>query len=188
MADIPVLEFSRPFAPEALEALGDELARGEADEAERTALAGRLQVPDVRDLNFAFKATPTGEGGWRITGMVEAELVQTCVVTLEPITKRLSEAVDRRFVPAAHLPPVLPGGDFELDAVTADGPDGFTNSIDLGEVAAEAVALAIDPYPRRPDAGFEGVIAAPEGVEPLTDEAARPFAGLASLKARLPRS
>ena len=184
MAYAPVPEFSRAFTADQLTAQAGTVLTGEADAAECAALAARFNLPAVRSVRFALQAEPTGAGGWRITGSVEAGLTQTCVVTLEPVETEVAEAVDRRFVPRDQLPPLPPGAERELDAATADGPDGYDDSIDLGEIAAEAVALAIDPYPRHPDAEFASLIASPAGAEPLTDEAARPFAGLAALKAR----
>ena len=57
-----------------------------------------------------------------------------------------------------------------------DPPDPIVDGkIDLGALAAEFVALALDPYPRKPGARFE-----PVDVEP--DRERIPFAGLARLK------
>jgi hypothetical protein len=182
------VEFSRPIDPDALRARVGQPLTGEATEAEREALARRYGVPAVLSLSYTLTPSALGEDGWRFTGTVEARLTQTCVVTLEPVETSLLESIDRRFVPASTLPPVPEGGELEFDADADDGPDGYEDAIDLGEVAAETAALAIDPYPRRDDATFEGVLAAPSGAEPLTDEAARPFAGLAALKGRLSRS
>lgn len=181
----PAPEFSRPMAPEALEARGDTVIVGEATATECAALARRFDVPRVLALAFRFTASPFGKGGWRLTGHAEARLEQTCVVTLEPIETVVAESVDRRFVRARDLPPPAPGSETELDAAMADGPDGYDDRIDLGEVAAEAIALGIDPYPRRSDAEIVRVQTGPAGVAPLTDEAARPFAGLAALKQRV---
>jgi hypothetical protein len=53
---------------------------------------------------------------------------------------------------------------------------------------AEALALALPDYPRAPDAELEaGQFAAP-GVAPMTDDEAKPLAGLAALRDRLRRS
>jgi uncharacterized metal-binding protein YceD (DUF177 family) len=188
MAKAPQPEFSRPRTPEQLAAQAETAFAAQADSAECAALARRFGVPAVRALSFALGAAPQAGGGWRITGTVDARLVQTCVVSLEPVETEIAETVDRRFVPQAQLPAPAPGSEMELDAAMTDGPDGFGDSIDLGEIAAETVALAIDPYPRHPDAQFDGAIVGPAGTQAMTDEAARPFAGLAALKARRPES
>ena len=53
-------------------------------------------------------------------------------------------------------------------------------SIDIGEAAAETLALALDPYPRAPDAGEALKAAGVKG-----EEEAGPFAALAALKGKL---
>lgn len=184
MQPLTVPEFSRPLTPEALERSEGETLAAEADTAERAALAERFGVPAVLSLGYRARATRWGRDGWRIVGQAEARLEQTCVVTLEPVETVVTEPFDRRFVPESALDRPSPGGELELDSAMVDGPDGFSGSIDLGEIAAEAVALGIDPYPRREGAEVGRVLSGPKGAEPLTDEAARPFAGLAALRRR----
>ena len=182
MAPMPSPEFSRPMTAEALAAQADRPITGEANPAECAALAARFDVPKVKALRFSLRAHPHGSGGWRLEGRAEARLEQICVVTLEPLETIVDEPIDRRFVPARDLPAAAPGSETELDAEMADGPDGFDGTVDLGEVAAEAIALGIDPYPRREGAEVGQVLTGPAGTEPLTDEASRPFAGLSVLK------
>lgn len=174
----PRPEFSRSVAVATLGA-GAPL-EGAADADERAALAARYAVPAVRALSYAAQAAPWGPGGWRIHGAVTAELTQVCVVTLEPVETSFTEPFERFFAPPGRL-------DAAADLLDPDGEETVEplgETLDLGEIAAEAAALAIDPYPRKPEAAFEGVLKGPPGAEPLTDEAARPFAGLATLKAR----
>jgi hypothetical protein len=71
-----------------------------------------------------------------------------------------------------------------LNADARDDLDALGEAIDVGEIAAEQAALGIDPYPRSDGAAFEGRIHGPPEAEPLTDEAARPFAKLAALRDR----
>jgi uncharacterized metal-binding protein YceD (DUF177 family) len=174
----PRPEFSRP-APVGTLGAGAEIV-GEADAAERAALARRYDVPAVRSLRFTAAARPWGPGGWRIVGRVSAELTQTCVVTLEPVDTRFEESFERFLAPAERLE----AAEELLDPEADEAPEPLGESIDFGEIAAEAAALAIDPYPRRPDAAFDGAIKGPPGVAPMTDEDARPFARLAALKDR----
>ena len=54
-------------------------------------------------------------------------------------------------------------------------------AIDLGETVAQQFALALDPYPRCPDASIEALGAEPQGARP---EEGGPFAALARLKRR----
>ena len=55
--------------------------------------------------------------------------------------------------------------------------------VDLGEVAVQTLSLALDPFPRHPDADR---ILAEKGV--LSEEAAGPFAMLAKLRGGKPAS
>jgi hypothetical protein len=167
-------EFSRIVATDALHP--DDVVTGEAKEGERAALATRYSVPAVRALKFRATARPWGPGGWRVDGVVDAALTQTCVLTLEPVDTTLSEPFRRYYAPARRM------GETEGLLPEDEAPDPLGAGIDFGEAAAEAAALAIDPYPRRPDAAFDGVLVAPPGGAPLTDEAVRPFARLAVLK------
>lgn len=175
MSNHPAPEFSRPVAVARLPDGGPLL--GEASAEECRALAQRYRTPAVRALRYTAQATPWGPGGWRVAGVVDAALTQTCVVTLEPVDTAFSEPFERFFAPASRLD----------DAMALLGPDAdeevmaLGDAIDVGEIAAEAAALAMDPYPRRPDAAFEGAVSGPPGVAALTDEAARPFASLATL-------
>lgn len=171
-------EFSRPIAVEAL-AAGAVFSDAAAPE-ECAALARRFGVDGVRALSFRIEASPWGPGGLRLRGLAEARLAQVCVVTLEPLETAVSEPVDRFLAPAGRLEAAQALLDPDLD----EAPEPLGGSVDLGEIAAEAVALAIDPYPRAPGAAFEGARSAPPGVAPLTDEQTRPFAVLAALKAR----
>jgi len=59
-------------------------------------------------------------------------------------------------------------------------PDGW---IDLGELAAEQLGLAIDPYPRKPDAEVPAEWKGELAAAPAAVERPNPFAALEKLKA-----
>ena len=174
----PAPEFHRPVA---IADLGESAGRAmaaEAGEAERDALARRYGVEAVPALSLEAEIAPWGPEGWRVEGRVRARIAQTCVVTLEPLVSEIDEPLRRWFAPEAALAAAAA----RLTAEQRDDLEALGEAIDLGEIAAEAAALAIDPYPRRPGVAFEGRIHGPPEAEPLTDEAARPFAKLAALK------
>lgn len=177
MSNHPTPEFSRSVAVARLDAGAP--MQGVASTDECGALAARYAVPAVRALSYAAQAAPWGPGGWRIHGVVTAALTQVCVVTLEPVDTAFTEPFERFFAPPGRLDAAAG----LLDPEGEETVEPMGESLDIGEIAAEAAALAIDPYPRKPEAAFGGVLKGPPGVEPLTDEAARPFAGLATLKA-----
>ena len=114
------------------------------------------------------------------SGRVKAALEQRCVATGEPLAVRVDEAFDLRFIPA----PVTAGGDeeFELGADELDTLFHDGQAIDLGAAIADSLALALDPYPRSPNAE-----AALREAGVISEEEAGPFAALAALKGKLAR-
>lgn len=145
----------------------------DAGAAEREALARELGIPAIERLHAELTVTPK-RGGARVRGHVSATVVQTCVVSLDPFEAVVEEDVGVRFS-RQKAPP--PGAEIDLDAVSEDGPEPLEGDIiDVGALAAEHLALGLDPYPRMPGVTFEDIVEAPE------DEARpSPFAGLAGL-------
>ncbi|MEO0681152.1 MAG: DUF177 domain-containing protein [Pseudomonadota bacterium] len=170
-------EFSRPLRTAKLPPDGADAA-DKATEAERAALALRYDVAELRRMSFEARIRPMGDG-WRVTGTARARVVQACVVTLEPVVQPIEERFDRRLQPGVPAPDL---SDLDPDE-EADPPEPLGEWIDPAEMAAEAVALAIDPYPRAGGVDFDGVGASPPGTRPPERE--KPFAGLAALRARL---
>jgi len=73
----------------------------------------------------------------------------------------------------------------EMPEDEAAEPLGTT--IDPAQVMAEALALALPLYPRKPDVERVVVDVTEPGKRPMTDEDVKPFAGLAGLRDRLNR-
>lgn len=138
----------------------------EATEAERTALARRLGIPAVERLLCRFRLRRSAPGILDADGMLEARVVRTSVVTLDDFAQDVAEAFQLRFVPAGQE-----SGDEDLEAPDEIAYEG--TALDLGEAAAEQLALALDPYPREP-----GAVVPEESGEP----APAPFAALARLR------
>lgn len=157
--------------------------RLEADAAARASLAKRFRIPAVLSLAADLQLMPEAvPGHFRLQGRLEAEVEQTCVVSLEPMRQRVREQFERRFAPDS---PVAAAGtkaeedDAEwLDPDAEDPPEPIPGGrLDLGEIVAEELALGLDPYPRRPDAVL------PMGYAPPAEEGkVSPFAALAKLK------
>jgi uncharacterized metal-binding protein YceD (DUF177 family) len=153
------------------------------DEAEAARLARLLDARSVRKMRLAGELCPEGDG-WRLEARLGATVVQTCVVTLEPVTTRIDLPLRRLFVPFATN-----GSEIEVGPEDDDEIEPLGEAIDLGLVAIEALALALPAYPRRSDADLGSATAAPPGADPDTgseaDGTTRPFAGLAALRDRL---
>lgn len=134
-----------------------------ADAEERAGLASLWSILDVKALSATFEVRRWKRDGVRLKGRVTADVVQACVVTLEPVESHIDEPVEVVFVPEgsklARLPLASESGEMLLDPDGPDAPEIFTgDSIDAGAAAAEHVALALDPYPRKADVGFGGHI------------------------------
>ncbi len=139
---------------------------------ERAALARAFGLPEIRRLEAALDLKPWGREGLSVTGEVSAEVVQACVVTLEPFASEVREEVDVRYAADEQGPET--GGEHEADL---DAPDLLVNgTADLGALVAEYLVLGLDPHPRKP-----GVAAPAEGESP--EGTHRPFAGLDALVA-----
>ena len=67
-------------------------------------------------------------------------------------------------------------------------PKGLTAEIDLTAILTEELALNLPLYPRAADTVTTSETFAAPGVEPMTDAEAKPFAGLAALRAKLGRT
>ncbi len=170
-------EFSRL---ERLDTIGGEdrtvTVAAEADE--RAALARRFDLLGIERLegDFTVRRDPAGV---LVRGTVRAAVAQSCSVTGDPLHATITEPVALRFVaPGADGDDEVELGSDSIDTVELEG-----GGVDLGEVAAETMALALDPFPRSPRA--EAVLRA-AGV--LSEEEAGPFGALAGLKAKLAAS
>jgi len=150
----------------------------------RAALAARLGLLDLRKLSLRGEIAPDGPRGWRLDAALGATVVQRCGVTLAPVTTRIDETVTRRYAPDVAAPGDLPGTEMEMPADDTLEPLGAV--IDLDAVLAEALALALPPWPRAEGAALDTAAAGPGGAGDAPDAAPRrPFAGLGALRDRL---
>ena len=141
-----------------------------ADESERAALAADLDLPAIHRLEGRFRVTGQTDRV-RVVGTVDASVDQTCVVTLDVFTSDVMEDVEVEFAQGGGVRAAAVDLDLETDP-----PDELRGDhIDLGAIAAEFLALGLDPYPKKPGATFEG------GADEI---AGGPFDKLAALRPR----
>ncbi|APE43741.1 hypothetical protein BOO69_10190 [Sulfitobacter alexandrii] len=145
-------------------------------------IAQELDLSALRKLSFEGKVSPLGRDDWELTGTLGATVVQPCVVTLEPVTTRVDTQVVRRYL-ADYVEPEEP----EVEMPEDDTSEPLGAWIDPGAVMIEALALSVPDYPRAEGAELGAVVHTEPGQKPMTDEDAKPFAGLADLKAKLDR-
>jgi uncharacterized metal-binding protein YceD (DUF177 family) len=150
----------------------------EADQATRAAVADVGGLREVLSVQASFDVTPMRGGRFHVTGDVRARIGQTCVVTLEEMESDIDEPIDLIFAPPDQIPEMAALVDEaeESDEETPDPPEPIENGIiDLGRIATDALYLAVDPYPRKPDAVFEPLVEAPNPED-------HPFAALKALQ------
>jgi uncharacterized metal-binding protein YceD (DUF177 family) len=180
-AEFPTVPFSRPYRTAALRRDAETAFRIAAEPEERAALARYLDVDRIDRLTLAGFITPEPGDGWRIRGRLVAEIVQSCVVTLEPVAARHDAEIERQYVPAEAQ---RPAREVVLAHDDEDLPDPYTDVIDPAALAVESLSLMIDPYPRAAGATSELARYAASGPAEQEEEPRRPFAGLAVLKGR----
>lgn len=124
-----------------------------AGEKERAALAAAYGLVAVKHYRAELLVSLWKRKGVKVCGAVEADIVQQCVVTLDPIENHVAETVEAVFLPEDSKLGRLGfdgGGEIVLDAEGPDSPETFSgDTIDVGALAEEFFGLAIDPYPRK---------------------------------------
>ena len=149
----------------------------EPDANERASHAEALDISGIRKLRFTGTLKPQGKRDWRLDGALGATVVQECVVTLNPVTTRIDEKITRVYL--ADMDEPIIG---EVEMPEDESIDPLPETVDLVEVMMESLSLALPPFPRADDASLGEAIFSEPGVKPMTDEDARPFAGLQGLK------
>lgn len=151
----------------------------EADAEQREALAREHGLVSVETYRADVLVTAWKRHGVSVKGKVEADITQNCVVTLDPVEQHISEEVSGLYFPEDSRigrEGFESGGEIILDPEGPDAPETFTgDTIDVGALAEEFFALAIDPYPRKPGVRLETA----QDVEEAKDS---PFAKLARLQ------
>lgn len=144
---------------------------------ERKALAAALDILSVEKLTADLRISGLAGGRYRLHGHLTAEVVQACVVSLEPVQGTVDEDIDVEFWPADDIGPLAEGEHSVLEGEVPE-PIEF-GRINAGRVVYEVLAAGLDPYPRAPDADFKDVAVGPGG-----QQGARisPFEALAKLK------
>lgn len=169
------VEFSRPFAVDRVPPDGARLAI-EASDGERRALARRFDLVGLEALSAELELERVSAGDLlKVSGRIRADLAQTCVVTLEPVPARIDAVFERLF---SREVPEPPEDDDEVE-IAEDEPEPLSgDTVDLGEIVAEELVLALDPYPR--SSAADQVLAELSGVDGRA--AADPFGKLAALR------
>ncbi|RVT90695.1 DUF177 domain-containing protein [Rhodovarius crocodyli] len=158
------IEFSRPLRVAGVPRAGHRLALS-ATAPERAALAARLGLLALHDFSADLALSPDSLGGVEVRGSLSAEVEQACVVTMEPVRQSVREEFAFRIIAEGQEPSESPDAEDEVETVAGHA--------ELGEVLAQLLSLALDPYPRK-----EGAELPPEASDPE----ASPFGALLQLR------
>ena len=171
-------EFSHWLRPADIPA-GGRGVRIEADAEQRAALARRFALHSIDRFSVEAKARPVGGGpNVLVKGRILAGLHQICAVTLAPVQATIDETFDTEFGPVEEAV------DIELSLSDADPVEPFEEAgIDVGELAAQHLALALNPYPRAAGVSLEQALAPAGGSSVLElNQPSGPFAALQKLR------
>lgn len=163
-------EFSRIVPVEDL-AEGEKHRLIEADAEERRALAQRFGLDSIGSITADFRFLPASGGTLVVVeGCLVADVVQRCVVSLEPVPAHIDKKFAETFGPPDYT---IPDGEENAEIPEKFDKDG----IDLGELAAQILLLSLDPYPRAPNRAAAGAMVASEEVAGRS----RPLAALGEM-------
>lgn len=144
-----------------------------ADEAARHALMARFDLAALDNLDAEISLKHEADAVIA-TGRFTASLAQFCIATHDPVPAKLDEVIHIQFIaePTSN-------GEVELELAPEDCDTMFHDgqTIDLGEAVAQSMGLALNPYPRSPEA--EKILKA-AGVK--SEEDVVPVGALAGLK------
>lgn len=169
------LEFSRPLDVTRVPAQGcTEKISAEAEEC--AALAVRFGLPAIHGLAAELQISRWRGEGLKIKGRFTLDLEQTCVVSLDIFRSTLTDTFESYFLPAKAA-----SGADDVAIEEGDAQPFENGIIDMGEAVAEAAALALDPYPKKPGVTFADMVD-DGGASPDEPARSNPFAGLSRLK------
>lgn len=156
-----------------------------ADECQ--ALAGRYMIEAVKRFELEADIRIWRKQGLHVKALMKADITQTCIVTLEAIENNIEERFEVFLLPENMLASHSTSADKAELIQDLDMPDVLVDGqCDIGELAAQYLSLALDPYPRKQGAQSAYLDEMTEDsraqVETSAQDKSHPFAKLAKLK------
>jgi uncharacterized metal-binding protein YceD (DUF177 family) len=169
-------EFPRPLAIDGVIADKPRAEKMAATADECAALAKRFDLRHLENFKANMTVLRVSEGRMiRVKGSLSADVVQSCVVSLRDVPAHIQGEFDTYFNEDGKN--IDQDGEFSIE-IEEEISDVLKDGVlDLGELAAQYLALELDPYPRAP-----GVSLAAQMAEVGGDKKNRPFEVLQSLK------
>ena len=155
-----------------------------ASDSERAALAKRFGFLGLPAFSARVTVDRRPGGQVVVEGRLRGRIVQACILTLDPVPQNLDDTFRIVFKQGLADERDPESGEALVSAQT-DAPEPLPgNLLDVGEIVAEQLSLAADPYPRKPGVKLEDVLPKPrkEGRHARNEARRHPFAGLAALR------
>lgn len=149
------------------------------------AISQELDIISLKKARFKGSLSAKGKRDWQLNADLGATVQQACVVTLKPVTTRIDSPVSRRFVPEDQITQTDDEDSVEIEINPDDTLEPLEQEIDLLAIFIESLALELPIYPKAEGANLEVASFTEPGQAPMTDDDAKPFAGLASLRDKL---
>ncbi len=168
-------EFSRPVA---IESIGPkaQARRIEAEEGERRDLAERFGLLALEKLTASLEFSRPARDVVHVKGRLVADVVQSCVVSLEPVPAHVEADFACSFTGSMR-----PEAEMDFDPLAEEEIEVLLGEeIDIGGTVAQQLAIALDPYPRAAGVAWPAGGLPEEGADPKVRK--KPFAGLEKLK------
>jgi len=151
----------------------------EINEDERNAIIELLDLVDLDAVEFVYRLREGRGQRVHLTGRLRADVVQTCVVSLEPVPAAIDVLVEAEFWPPKKIAELQARAEDPAQGHETDWPEPIDgDTINLGPLVYETLATALDPYPKKIGARFDWSDAR-QSPETLKNN---PFAALKELK------
>jgi hypothetical protein len=126
-----------------------------ANEEERAELARTMEIVACDRFEVAYAARPLPRCRFAVSGRLQADVVQSCVVTLDPVRNHIDEEFSVEFWPPEQLPSASAK---ERAVLEIDDPEPIEcRHLPLGRIFYEICLAALDPYPRQEGAELENI-------------------------------
>ena len=124
-----------------------------ADSEQCKALAARFDLPAIHELSAHLSFKRVNSGRVRLEAKLNATVERICVVSLEPFSQKVEDSFSMVFV--QENASSLRLNEIDLDMGEEDEMEYPENGkTDAGELVAESLSLALDPFPKAPGAVF----------------------------------
>ena len=143
-----------------------------ASDKELKILATRFKFLDVLSLSAVLTICKSARDCWDVVGQLRGVVVQACGSTGVPLRETVDFLIEERYVRSV-------GNQEEVEVHMGMAEPLENEAINIGELLAQSLAIAVTPWPRAPGA--------PETFTSGEKLPNHPFAGLAALKRQPPK-